>query len=195
MNALLGFEESQATTNELRALGVYAYSCDLESCSGGNPQWHLKMDFFEALKLKKWDLIILHPPCTYTAICGNRWYHDSPLRAEGIKLCKDAWYAATAVCDNVVLEQPKTIMQNYIGRKTQVIHPWQFGHGETKETWLCIKGLPNLLPTNIVDGRENKIWKMPPSADRQKLRSKTYPGIAKALAHQYTQYIKHAHTV
>jgi hypothetical protein len=185
LNVLIGFEESQASCIEFRKLGHNAFSCDLQDCSGGKPEWHLKMDIFEAIKLKKWDRIILHAPCTYTALCGNRWYWDSPLRDEGIKLCKDSWEAACAVCDCVVLEQPKTIMQKYIGKKTQVIQPYEYGHGETKETWLWIKGLPNLEPTNFVAGREQKIWKMPPSADRQKLRSKTYPGIAKAFAMQW----------
>ena len=182
---LVGFEESQASTIEFRKLGHNAFSCDLQDCSGGKPEWHLKMDIFEAIKLKKWDRIILHPPCTFTALCGNRWYWNSPKRIEGINLCKDSWEAACAVCDCVVLEQPKTIMQKYIGKKTQAIQPWQFGHGETKDTWLWIKGLPNLQPTEIVEGRENKIWKMPPSKDRSKLRSKTYPGIAKAFAMQF----------
>jgi hypothetical protein len=76
-------------------------------------------------------------------------------------------------------------MQRYIGKRSQTIHPWQFGHGETKETWLWIKGLPLLKPTNIVEGRENRIWKMPPSPNRQELRSKTYPGIAQAFAMQF----------
>jgi len=185
MIALVGFEESQATTIELRKLGIEAYSCDTQESSGGHPEWHLQMDIFDAIKLKKWDLIILHPPCTFTALCGNRWYHNSVLRIEGIKLCKDSWDAACAVCDCVALEQPKTIMQRYIGKRSQAIQPWQFGHGETKDTWLWLKGLPLLEPTDIVEGRENKVWKMPPSADRQKLRSKTYPGIAKAFATQW----------
>lgn len=85
-----------------------------------------------------------------------------------------------------LVEQPKTIMQRYLGKRSQTIHTWQFGHGETKETWLWLKNLPELKPTNIVEGRENLIWKMPPSKDRQKLRSKTYPGIAKAIAEQWT---------
>jgi hypothetical protein len=182
---LVGFEESQAITNELRAKGVNAFSCDLQDCSGGNPKFHLKMDIFQAINLRKWDMIILHPPCTHTALCGNRWYWNKQERIDGIELCKKAWEAAINVCDKVALEQPKTIMQKYIGQKSQVIHPWQFGHGETKETWLWLKGLPPLKPTNIVDGRENRIWKMPPSKDRQKLRSKTYPGIAKAISEQW----------
>ncbi len=185
MVALIGFEESQEVCKAFRELGHEAYSCDTEDCSGGRPEWHLKMDIFKAIHLRKWDLIILHPPCTYTAVCGNRWYWNSHLRIEGIMLCKDSWNAACTVCDHVVLEQPKTIMQRYIGKKLQVIHPWQFGHGETKETWLWIKGLPLLKPTNIVEGREHKIWKMPPSKDRQKLRSKTYRGIAVGMAVQW----------
>lgn len=186
---LIGFEESQAITVELRKLGVNAFSCDLQSPSGGFPEYHLQMDIFEAIHSRKWDMIILHPPCTFTALCGNRWYYDSPLRIEGVELCKKAWEEACEVCDFVALEQPKTIMQRYIGKKSQVIHPWQFGHGETKETWLWLKNLPELKPTDIVDGRENRIWKMSPSKDRQKLRSKTYPGIAKAIAVQWTTVI------
>jgi hypothetical protein len=185
MRVLVGFEESQEVCKAFRAKGHEAYSCDLQECSGGHPEWHLQMEIYIALVLYKWDLIILHPPCTYTALCGNRWYYNSDLREEGIYLCKDSYRIAKAVCNKVVLEQPKTIMQEYIGKKSQVIHPWQFGHGETKETWLWITGLPLLKPTNIVEGREHRIWKMPPSPERQKLRSKTYPGIAAAMAEQW----------
>jgi hypothetical protein len=187
MNVLIGFEESQAVCIEMRKLGHNAFSNDLKDCSGGYPEYHLKMDIFEAIGLRNWDLIILHPPCTYTALCGNRWYWNSPLRMEGVNLCKSAYEAACAVCARVVLEQPKTIMQKYIGKRSQTIHPWQFGHGETKETWLWIKGLPLLKPTDIVPGRENRIWKMPPSEKRQELRSKTYQGIARAFADQFTK--------
>lgn len=186
---LVAFEESQAITIELRKKGIKAFSCDLQECSGPNPEWHLKMDALCAIRIRKWDAIILHPPCTYTALCGNRWYYDSPLREEGAKLCQNSWELACSVCDNVALEQPKTIMQRYLGQKTQVIHPWQFGHGETKETWLWIKGFPNLMPTDIVEGREQRIFKMKPSVDRGKLRSKTYPGIAIAIAMQWGDFL------
>lgn len=192
MEILVGFEESQAVTLEFRKRGFEAYSCDIQDCSGGHPEWHLKMDIFEAIDLRRWDGIILHAPCTYTALCGNRWYWNSPKRIEGVKLCQDSWDKACEVCDNVALEQPKTIMQKYIGKKKQVIHPWQFGHGETKETWLWLKGFEPLEPTNIVAGRENRIWKMPPSEERQKLRSKTYPGIAKAMAEQWSKILVNA---
>jgi len=186
MNILVGFEESQAICIEMRAKGHEAYSCDIQDCSGGHPEWHLKMDFFEALKLKKWDLIILHPPCTYTALCGNRTYWNSPKRKEGAELCKKAWVEACKVCDRVSLEQPRSIMQTYLGRRNQTIQPWLFGHGETKETWLWLKGLPLLMPTSEVDGREQRIFrKFGPSPNRGKLRSKTYPGIARAIAEQW----------
>jgi len=185
MKVLIGFEESQAVCKAFRKLGHEAYSCDLQQCSGGHPEWHIKNDIFTAIRSEIWDLIILHPPCTYTALCGNRWYYNSPLRVKGARLCLCAWEDACKVCEKVVLEQPKTMMQMFLGPKKQVIHPWQFGHGETKETWLWIKGLPLLEPTDIVEGRENRIWKMAPSKDRSKLRSKTYPGIAAAMASQW----------
>lgn len=185
MKILVACEESQAVTHELRKLGHEAFSCDIKPCSGGRPDWHLQMDAFDAIKLRAWDMIILHPPCTYTALSGNRWYYNSPLRSEGVDFCKGLWDAARKVCGKVALEQPKTIMQKYIGPKSQVIQPWQFGHGETKETWLWLWGLPPLIPTNIVEGREQRIWKMPPSKDRGALRSKTYPGVAMAMAIQW----------
>lgn len=193
LDVLIGFEESQASCIEFRKLGHNAFSCDLKKCSGGKPEWHLQLDIFQAINLRKWDLIILHPPCTYTALCGNRWYWDSTLRLEGIDLCKRSWEAACAVCDAVVLEQPKTIMQKYIGKRSQTIHPWQHGHEEFKETWLWVKGLPLLQPTKIIqppkdrDKRKEweKVFRMPKSEKRSELRSKTYPGIAQAFAMQW----------
>lgn len=185
MKVLVACEESQAVCIAFRERGHEAYSCDILDCSGNHPEWHLKMDVFDAMKLHKWDMIIIHTPCTFTALCGNRWYWDKPERQEGINFTKSVYEFALSICDKVVLEQPKTIMQKYIGKKSQVIQPWQFGHGETKETWLWINGLPLLEPTNIVEGREHRIWKMPPGPERQKLRSKTYPGIAKAFATQW----------
>lgn len=186
MKILIGCEESQAVCIEFRKLGHEAYSCDLLPCSGGHPEWHLQLDVKKAILSRKWDIIILHNPCTFTALCGNRWYWNSPLRIEGIEFTKSTWELACSICDKVLLEQPKTIMQKYIGKRSQTIHPWQFGHGETKETWIWLKGLPLLQPTNIVVGRENRMWKMTPSEDRGKLRSKTYPGIAFAIANQYS---------
>jgi hypothetical protein len=198
MKILVACEESQEVCKAFRAKGHEAYSCDFLPCSGFHPEWHIQLDVFNLFNCKKfstqnldihyinkWDLIILHPSCTYTAISGNRWYWNSQLRIKGAESCKNMFDIACLMCDKVALEQPKTIMQRYIGKKSQVIQPWQFGHGETKETWLWLKNLPLLKPTNIVEGREQRIWKMSPGKERSKLRSKTYPGIAKAMAEQW----------
>lgn len=187
MDILINCEESGTVREEFIRLGHNAWSCDLEpSRVPGN---HLQMDAREAVTFRKWDLIINHPPCTFTAICGNRWYWNSPLRIEGAKLCKEIWDLSVKYCEHVALEQPKTIMQKYIGKRSQIIHPWQFGHGERKETWLWLWGLPELKPTNIVEGREQRVWKMPPSETRQRDRSVTYPGIARAMAEQWSGYV------
>jgi hypothetical protein len=179
MKILVGFEESQEVTAAFIALGHNAMSCD-KYYDGAKGLPHYKGDIFDVL-IGWWDLIILHPPCTYTALCGNRWYYDSPLRQEGIDLCVKSWEQAKKCSNHVALEQPKTIMQQYLGKRSQTIHPWQFGHGETKETWLWLYNLPLLIPTDVVEGRQHRIHEMPPSDERQKLRSKTYPGIAKAF--------------
>lgn len=206
MMVLIGCEESQAVCKAFRAKGHEAYSCDLLPCSGGHPEWHLQMDVNRAIRggylptqddgrvfIKEWGFIGLHCPCTYTALCGNRWYYDSPLRIEGIEFTKSVYELAKSVCDKVYLEQPKTIMQKYIGKKSQVIHPWQHGHKEYKETWLWLHGLPvitetsNVLKWMLADDRKDyeKVFRMPPSEDRGILRSRTYLGIALAFADQW----------
>lgn len=191
MIVLVGCEESQEVTKALRRLGHEAYSNDVEQCSGGHPEWHLLMDVKDAVMLKKWDLIILHPPCTKIAVSGNGTYGTGKPRyherVDAVKWTKDLWDLATSVCDKVCMENPVGVLNSMADfPKPQYIQPWQFGHGETKKTGLWLHGLPNLVPTNIVTGREQKIWKMGPSPDRGKLRSKTYPGIAEALAYQFT---------
>jgi hypothetical protein len=193
MNVLIACEESQTVCSAFRAKGHNAFSCDLQDPSGGHPEWHIKGDAVEAINSRKWDLIILHPPCTFTALCGNRWYYDSYLRKQGIEFCKELWQAACFVCERVALEQPKTIMQRYIGPKSQVIHPYQFGHKEYKETWLWLKGLDPLTETsNVLNwmladdrGKFEKVFRMPPGPERSKMRSKTYSGIADAMAKQW----------
>lgn len=190
MNVLIACEESQAVTIEMRKLGHNAFSCDLIECSGGHPEWHLQIDCMEAIKSRKWDLIIMHPPCTALAVSGNAWYGvDMPKHNERLKAVEwtqKLWDLAVSVCDKVAMENPVGVLNKY-GKfpKPQYIQPWQFGHGETKKTGLWIHGLQNLKPTDIVDGRAQNIWKMPPSEERAKLRSKTYPGIAKAIAEQW----------
>lgn len=190
MNVLIACEESQAVTIEMRKLGHNAFSCDLIECSGGHPEWHLQIDCMEAIKSRKWDLIIMHPPCTALAVSGNAWYGvDMPKHNERLKAVEwtqKLWDLAVSVCNKVAMENPVGVLNKY-GKfpKPQYIQPWQFGHGETKKTGLWIHGLQNLKPTDIVDGREQNIWKMPPSEERAKLRSKTYLGIAKAIAEQW----------
>lgn len=184
MNVLVGCEQSQEVAAAFIALGHDAMSCDLYY-DGEKGLPHFRGDVFHAINLRKWDLIILHPPCTYTSLSGNRWYFNSPLRVQGAEFCRDAWNAARSVCDKVALEQPKTVMQKYIGLRSQSIQPYEFGHGEVKETWLWLSGLPLLIPTNIVDGRLARVWRMAPGPYRQRERSRTYSGIAAAMACQW----------
>ncbi len=184
MKVLVGFEQSQIVTAAFIARGHDAMSCDLYY-PGAKGLPHYQGDFFDMLS-EYWDLIIIHPPCTYTSLSGNRWYWNIPLRLEGAELCARAWNESRKRSKRVVLEQPKTIMQRYIGKRSQIIHPWQFGHGETKETWLWLHGVHPLQPTNIVDGRAHRIWKMSPGPNRQRDRSTTYPGVADAFAEQWS---------
>ena len=186
MRVLVACEESQAVTKEFRRLGHKAYSCDTEPCSGGHPEWHLQQDVAPLLR-EKWDMIIAFPPCTHLAVSGARWFEQK--RKDGRQQAAIGFFMqlANAPCDRVAIENPVSIMSTVWRRPDQIIQPWQFGHGETKTTCLWLKNLPLLEPTNIVDGREQRIWKMPPSAERAKLRSKTYPGIARAMAEQWGQ--------
>lgn len=200
LKVLIGCEESQIVCIEFRKLGHEAYSCDLQECSGGHPEWHIQMDVFEAIEFSEWDLMIMHPPCTYLANSGVRWLYN--LHDEYKTINPDRWtkmekaayffkyllnYGGLMALENPIMHKHA---KKIIGRKQdQIIHPWQFGHGEMKATCLWLNGLPELKPTDIVDGREQRIWKMPPSKDRQKLRSKTYQGIGRAMAVQWSEFI------
>jgi hypothetical protein len=197
MKILVGCEESQAVTIELRKRGHEAYSCDLQECSGGHPEWHLKMDVFEAIKLKKWDMGVFFPTYIYLTVSANKWYKDQPARKSGTLVGKERREAREEAikffmnlydCEipMVAIENPIGVMSSRFRKPDQVLQPWMFGHGETKATCLWLKGLPKLTPTDIVEGRENRIHRMPPSKDRSKLRSKTFEGIAKAMAEQWS---------
>lgn len=208
MRILVACEESQAVTIELRKLGHEAYSCDIEPCSGGHPEWHIIQDVIPLLNreedgnngwhyiyfhtmdgklhsVEKWDMIIAFPPCTDLAVSGAR--HFAKKRADGRQQRSIDFFMefATADCDRIAIENPVGIMSSQWRKPDQIIQPWQFGHGETKATCLWLRGLPPLYPTEIVDGREQRVWRMPPSTDRAKMRSRTYPGIAKAMAEQW----------
>jgi hypothetical protein len=185
---LIGCEESQTICKAYRSQGYFAYSCDLQPCSGGHPEWHIQEDIKKVIPLRQWGIIILHPDCTYMAVSGNRWYGKGmPLnykRLQAIEWTLDLWELAKEYSDKVALENPISVIFSYLPN-VQYIQPWQFGHGETKKTGLTLHNLPPLIPTDIVDGREHKIWKMAPSPTRKKDRSKTYPGIADAISKQW----------
>lgn len=181
---MIACEESQTVCKAFRERGHEAYSCDIIECSGGHPEWHLKVDALELLKMK-WDMIIAFPPCTHLAVSGARYFAEK--RKDGRqKQGIDFFMAfANADCEKVAIENPIGIMSTHWRKPDQIIQPWQFGHGETKATCLWLKGLPILHPTEIVEGREQRIWKMPPGKNRAKERSKTFPGIAQAMADQW----------
>ena len=189
MKILVACEESQAVTIEMRRLGHEAYSCDIEPCSGGHPEWHLQVDALELLKMK-WDMILAFPPCTHLAVSGARYFEQK--RKDGRQQAAIDFFMrfANADCPKIAIENPVGIMSSVWRKPDQIIQPWQFGHGETKKTCLWRKGIPLLVPTNIVDGREQRIWKMPPSEDRAKNRAKTFPGIARAMAEQWAGDIR-----
>ena len=184
MRILVACEESQAVTKELRRLGHEAYSCDIQECSGGHPEWHLQQDVIPLLT-EKWDMIIAFPPCTDLAVSGARWFPQK--RADGRQQRSIEFFMrfVNADCPKVAIENPIGIMSSEYRKPDQIIHPWMFGHGETKATCLWLKGLPPLTPTNIVGGREQRVWRMAPCPERAKLRSKTFPGIARAMAEQW----------
>lgn len=200
MDILIGCEESQEVCRAFRALGHEAYSCDLQPCSGGHPEWHLQMDVFEAISLKKWELGIFFPDCTYLTVSANKWYKDQPARKSGALVGAARQEARERAIDffmrlytcgipRVALENPIGVMSTVFRKPDQVLQPWMFGHGETKATCLWLKGLPKLKPTAVVEGREQRMHYLSPSIDRAKLRSKTYRGIAEAMAAQWSDYL------
>lgn len=181
---LLACEESQIVCTAFRELGYKAFSCDIIPCSGGHPEWHIQGDVVPLLK-RKWDMIIAFPPCDHLAVSGARWFKEKQKDGRQQKGIDFFMQFVNAPCDKICIENPISIMSTKYRKPDQIIQPWMFGHGETKSTCLWLKGLPVLFPTKIVKGREQRIWKMTPSTDRKKLRSKTYSGIAKAMANQW----------
>jgi site-specific DNA-cytosine methylase len=195
INVLIACEESQAVGIEFRKLGFNAYSNDIIDCSGGHPEWHIKNDIMEVIYdrfPKDWitfDVMIAFPPCTNLSVSGARWFKTKKQNGEQQNSIDFFMKIANAPIKYIAIENPIGIMSTQYRKPDQIIQPWQFGHGETKATCLWLKNLPKLEPTNIVEGREQKIWRLPPSKDRAKLRSKTYPGIAKAMAEQWGEYL------
>lgn len=182
MKILVACEYSGAVRDAFRQRGHDAMSCDLLPTDAPGP--HYQGDVSDILN-DGWDMLIGFPPCTHLAVSGARWFPEK--RADGrqqaaldfVRLLMDA------PIDKIAIENPVSVISSQIRKPDQTIQPWQFGHGETKRTCLWLKGLPKLTPTDIVDGREQRIWKMPPSPDRWKERSKTFTGIANAMADQW----------
>ena len=220
MKILIACEESQRVCIEFRKKGHEAYSCDIIDQSGGYPEWHIMQDVIPLLNgnceftttdgkkhviVGQWDMIIAFPPCTYLTVTGNRWFNVERYGEKAIKRYKDRENAiyffmafANSDCEKIAIENPVGVMSSEWRKPDQIINPWQFGDSFEKKTCLWLKGLPKLIPTNIVEIPPRKkfdsgktmpawyaeVWHLP-KEERAKLRSKTFPGIAKAMAEQW----------
>lgn len=180
MRVLVACEYSGTVRDAFILAGHDAWSCDLLPTETPGP--HYQCDALEVLDMG-WDLMIAHPPCTHLAVSGARWFKDKKdeqaLALDFVRLLLQA------PIRRIAIENPVSVISTRIRKPDQIIQPWQFGHGETKATCLWLYNLPLLQPTNIVEGREAKVHRMPPGPDRWKLRSKTYAGIAHAMADQW----------
>ena len=182
MKVLIACEYSGAVRDAFRERGHDAMSCDLLPTDAPGP--HYQGDVSDILN-DGWDMLIGFPPCTHLAVSGARWFPEK--RADGRQQAALAFVRLLmdAPVDKIAIENPVSVISSQIRKPDQTIQPWQFGHGETKRTCLWLKGLSKLTPTDIVDGWEQRVWKMPPSPDRWKERSKTFTGIANAMAEQW----------
>ena len=197
MKILVACEESQAVTKRLRALGHEAYSCDIQECSCGHPEWHILGDVVPELE-KHWDMIIAFPPCTDLAVSGAAWFEQK--RKDGRQQASIDFFMlfANANCERIAIENPVGIMSSQWRKPDQIIQPYWFGDEAQKTTCLWLKGLPKLEPTKMVgkgefithkSGKTKPKWfadafKLSPS-ERRKVRSKTFDGIAQAMAEQW----------
>lgn len=184
MRVLVACEYSGVVRDAFIRQGHEAMSCDLLDTEVPGP--HHKGDVCDILA-DGWDMMICHPPCTHLAVSGARWFKNK--QAEQAEALDFVRLLLSAPIPRIALENPVSIISSRIRKPDQVIQPWQFGHGETKATCLWLKGLPKLVPTDVVAGREARVHKMPPSPTRWKERSRTYSGIAEAMA---TQWGNHA---
>jgi site-specific DNA-cytosine methylase len=184
LKVLIACEYSGTVRDAFLKLGHDAISCDLLPSEKPGP--HYQGDVFDIIE-NGFDLMIAHPPCTHLAVSGSRWFHlKQKEQAESLEFVRKL---LSANIPHIALENPVSVISSKIRKPDQIIQPWQFGHGETKATCLWLKNLPVLQPTNIVEGREQRIWKMPPGPDRWKERSRTFQGIADAMAAQWAEYI------
>ena len=201
MRVLVACEESQAVCKAFRERGHEAYSCDIQDCSGGHPEWHLKQDVIPLLEYE-WDLIVAHPPCTYMSKAGARWMYpnanivDGDRYEKGMKAKEFFMKFYNSKCPKVAIENPMPLKIIGLPHPDQIIQPWMFGDPFSKKTYLWLKGLPPLFPTDLI---ANPTTWMPSNtggakrgqkhsrgvAHDQKTASKTFPGIAKAMAEQW----------
>lgn len=203
INVLIACEESQTVCKAFRERGFNAYSNDIQSPSGGHPEWHVQMDCFEAIKLKKWDLMIGHPPCTHLAVSGARWFTEGKkpisLQDEGAE-----FFMALVNADipHIAVENPVCVMSSRYRKPDQIIQPWQFGESFSKKTCLWVKNLPLLNHTNVVEQGERVVFESGRSIpkwyadawgkskeERSRIRSKFSEGIANAMAEQWGDYV------
>jgi len=208
MKILIACEESQIVTKEFRKLGHEAYSCDILSCSGDHPKWHFQQDVIPLLQ-EKWDMMIAHPPCTYLSNAGNRWFNESKYGDEArerkiLRLNAFSFVMTLINADipRIALENPVGWINSHYRKSDQIIQPYMFGDTESKRTCLWLKNLPLLVPTKIVKPKIYGYYKKSSREDiplpmywsdcchsaghdRGKTRSKTFPGIAKAMASQW----------
>jgi hypothetical protein len=182
VKVLVGCEFSGVVRRAFRDRGHDAWSCDLLPADDGSP-YHIQGDVLEVIG-QNWDLAVFHPPCTHLAVSGARWFHlKQKEQEEALEFVRKL---LDAPIGKIALENPVSIISSKIRKPDQIIQPWMFGHGETKATCLWLKNLPKLIPTDVVDGREARVHRMPPSPDRWKERSRTLQGIAEAMASQWT---------
>jgi hypothetical protein len=182
VRVLVACEYSGAVRDAFIARGHEAMSCDLLPTDVPGP--HYEGDVRDVLDYP-WDLMVAHPPCTHLSVSGARWHEGK--RQAGLQQAAVSFVRMLAKADipRIAIENPVSVLSSLWRRPDQTIQPWQYGHGETKATCLWLKGLPLLRPTDIVEGRDNRIHRLPPSEDRWKLRSATYAGIAAAMADQW----------
>ena len=182
MRVLVACEFSGVVRRAFRARGHDAWSCDLLPAEDDALE-HIHGDVMKMRKWQHWDLMIAHPPCTHLAVSGARWFREK--RAEQAAALDFVRALMAAPIPRIAIENPISIISSRIRKPDQIIQPWQFGHGETKATCLWLKNLPLLKPTSIVDGREARVHKMTPGPNRWRERSRTFTGIADAMAAQW----------
>ena len=184
---LVACEYSAKVRDAFIAAGCDAWSCDFEPCEG-DPSHHIQGDVASILN-NGWDLMIAHPPCTHLAVSGARHFAAKMADGRQQQALEFVSLLLNAPISRIALENPVSIISSRIRKPDQIIQPWQFGHGETKATCLWLKNLPKLIPTDIVSGREQRVHRMPPSPTRWKERSRTFQGVADAMAQQWSKIL------